>query len=70
MIYIFICVHVALWCIPTSVPFSDHSVLGSVTGFFNDTVEVMCIDGYSGGGKNLKYYILSHFLAAFLRSYR
>ena len=38
-------------CTPTSVPFSDHSVPGSVTGFINETVEVTCIDGYSGGGK-------------------
>jgi len=41
-------------CTPTSVPYSDHTAPDSVTGFPSDTIEVTCIDGYTGGGHSFK----------------
>ena len=37
-------------CSPTQVPNSNTASTGSITGVTGSSVQVTCLDGYSGGG--------------------
>ena len=51
-------------CPATEVAYSDYHTTGSISGFVeDDTIEITCIEGYSGGGL---YSTFSLFLSIYL----